>query len=522
MNIIKCLWVNDTFTVTVENVAPAVSVDIPEQTVQYSDPIQDVTIAATDVPADVMSATVSYVGPGPVPFVPGLPDAGTIGGGLSLVGDPYQVETGEWRLIGIADLAPGTYIIRVAVSDEDSGSTDVDITINVLQEDAYATYNGVEFVSTPSDRDSVAIVELRAVIQDVTAVSPALDPDSGHISYATVSFVIRETGEIIPGAEDIPVELIDGDIMTGSVTFDWVVDLGTKESESFTIGIIVDGFYARDSSVDDTVVTVSMPVQNSITGGGYLINESSEGIFAGDTDLKTNFGFNVKFNKKLTNLQGHMNIIIRQGDSVYQIKTNATRSLVADPMTNQATFVSKANLTDITDPYNPISLGGNLSLVVTLTDMGSPGTFDSIGVTLWKRNTLWFSSNWTGNKTIEQVLGGGNLVIHHAKSISQTTGSKSSLETVSTSSLSESTSQMSSTDLMTEDKSINLDTLPQDSQNLISHYVVLVYQEDTIHDLLSNPFELDLRSPQEKQPLWPILNKLLAQSGSSSEGLTTL
>jgi hypothetical protein len=304
--------------------------------------------------------------------------------------------------------------------------------------------------------------------------------------------------------------------MTGSVAFDWVVDLGTKESESFTIGIIVDGFYTRDSSVDDTVVTVSMPVQNSITGGGYLINESSEGMFAGDTDLKTNFGFNVKFNKKLTNLQGHMNIIIRQGDSVYQIKTNATRSLVADPTTNKATFVSKANLTDITDPYNPISLGGNLSLVVTLTDMGSPGTFDSIGITLWQRNTLWFSSNWTGNKTIEQVLGGGNLVIHHASSSIQTTSlktsSESSIESVSVSNLS-STGQTSITSLMIDDESVDLvDTLPQENQSLISDSVVLADREETIHDLLSNPFELDLRSPLEKQPLWPILNKLLTQS----------
>jgi hypothetical protein len=383
----------------------------------------------------------------------------------------------------------------------------------VTQEDAWITYSGAMFVSTPSIRDSVALVELRATVQDITAVDPVADPEMGVISYATVTFVNRDTNEII--AANIPVELLDvADSKTGVATYELVVDLGSKDSESFTIGIIVDGYYTRDSAADNTVITVSKPIQNSITGGGYLINESSAGIFAGDSGLKTNFGFNVKFNKKLTNLQGHVNIIIRQGDRVYQIKTNATRSLVADPTTSEATFISKANLTDITDPLAPISIAGNLTLVATLTDLGEPGSSDSIGITLWNRNALWFSSNWTGNKTIEQILGGGNLVIHHGKSSSQTTSLKTSSESnesLSASSLL-SAGQTNTTSFMTEDESINLDTLPQEDQNIISDYIVLDNQEETIHDLHSNPFELDLRSPLEKQPLWPILKKLLARS----------
>ena len=46
-----------------------------------------------------------------------------------------------------------------------------------------------------------------------------------------------------------------------------------------------------------------------------------------------------------------------------------------------------------------------------MTDKGEPGSSDSIGITLWNNNGgLWFSSNWSG-KTVEQVLGGGNLVV---------------------------------------------------------------------------------------------------------------
>jgi hypothetical protein len=32
--------------------------------------------------------------------------------------------------------------------------------------------------------------------------------------------------------------------------------------------------------------------------------------------------------------------------------------------------------------------------------------------TLYNGNTLLFSSNWDGAKTVESTLGGGNLVVH--------------------------------------------------------------------------------------------------------------
>jgi hypothetical protein len=84
---------------------------------------------------------------------------------------------------------------------------------------------------------------------------------------------------------------------------------------------------------------------------------------SGDDGLRTNFGFNVKYNRQMTNLQGHFNGIVRREDGagglqVLQIKSNATQSLAINPAaeTNgSATFVSKANLTDITDPDNPIA-----------------------------------------------------------------------------------------------------------------------------------------------------------------------
>ena len=115
-----------------------------------------------------------------------------------------------------------------------------------------------------------------------------------------------------------------------------------------------------------------------------------------------------------------MNVIFRilQGDGIhtYQIKGNAIQSLgvdISDPNNKIAEFITKANLKDITDPANPISLGGNLRLKADMTDQGEPGTDDSIGLTLTTSSgVLLYSSNWTGIDTAEMLLSGGNIVVH--------------------------------------------------------------------------------------------------------------
>ena len=134
-----------------------------------------------------------------------------------------------------------------------------------------------------------------------------------------------------------------------------------------------------------------------------------------------NFAINVKYNKSLTNLQGNMNIIVRSAESctpgyagprVYQIKTTALENLTVNSVTGQATFTAKANIRDVTDPLIPISIDGNGTLRVSMDDNGEPGETDTIGITLWnKAGGIWFTSNWNGTSTAEQLLGGGNLVV---------------------------------------------------------------------------------------------------------------
>jgi hypothetical protein len=184
--------------------------------------------------------------------------------------------------------------------------------------------------------------------------------------------------------------------------------------------VIVKNYYTDNNSAEDTVVTVSQPIGTGfITGGGYLVASASAGTYAAAVGSKESFGFNVKFNKSGTNLQGGFNTIVRGNGHDYQIKSNSMTSLgISGTTQNLAQFDAKANLTDITDPNNTVSLGGNLTLHVTLTDNGDPGNWtspDTIGITLWNGSTLLFSSNWSGSKTVEQAIAAGNLVVHHAQ-----------------------------------------------------------------------------------------------------------
>ena len=302
--------------------------------------------------------------------------------------------------------------------------------LTITQEDARLTFTGTSIVATASATSGLATVTLRATIQDITgALGLAVDGLAGDIRNARVSFY---NGSTLIASGLIPSLVIPTDFKTGVVSYQWSVNILAATDVEYTISTVVSNYYTRNSSEDNTVVTVYKPTGDFITGGGFIKtpkDAKSGGTYASDANLglKTNFGFNVKYNKNGTNLQGNMNIIIRsvQGGIVhtYQIKANAMTSLGVDitkaPVL-KAVFVSKANLTDITNPLSPQSIGGNLSLQVNLTDNGEPGTSDQIAFSLWDNgNTLLYSNNWNGTNSIETVLGGGNLVVHSSASLNK-------------------------------------------------------------------------------------------------------
>jgi hypothetical protein len=235
-----------------------------------------------------------------------------------------------------------------------------------------------------------------------------------------------DTGTPFTGCTNLVPALVDAsNSKVGTVSCNVTLSAvsGNEQSATYRVGTKIEANYMDDSPLDDsgeTDVTVTVGGTGFITGGGYLVASASSGTNAATAGSKTNFGYNVKFNKSGSNLQGHVNVIVRQkvGNAwkVYQIKSNSISSLTQN-INNSGTggtalFASKANLTDITNPLNPIALGGNLSLEMQLNDVGEPGSSDTIGFTLWSAtNSLLFSNNWVGGKTVQQVLGGGNLQV---------------------------------------------------------------------------------------------------------------
>jgi hypothetical protein len=308
----------------------------------------------------------------------------------------------------------GTYsIIPSGLTSTDYTITFVNGTLTVTPEDVQAQYTGTLF-AVAALNTTTATVTLSATVQDVSAT--ASDPAYGDIRTATVTFVNRGNGAIL--SSNVPVGLVNpGDITAGTATCNVTLPTGTTATD-YTIGIIIGGNYARNSGLDNTVVDVTQNLPGFITGGGYIVASASAGAYAADGGTNVNFGFNVKYKPSQSHLQGHANIIIRKtvGETlhVYQIQTNSIVSMGFGPASNQAQYTAKANITDITDPANPIGIAGNQTFQMTLTDNGA-GSSDTIGFTVWNPNGgLQFSSNWNANlgRTVEQVLAGGSLVVH--------------------------------------------------------------------------------------------------------------
>lgn len=396
-------------TITLRAVVTTVSVSPNPQ--QYSD---RATFTAT---ADAGGLT-SPAAAGSVTFKVGTQVIGTDGTADVVDGKlVWTLETGllEPGYPGNGQMAPGA---RAVTAEFGGVNVNFDVrnatgSLTISQEDARVTYTGSVFVATGSATTGTAT--LSATIQDITATADAAgDASFGDIRNATVRFVNRDNGNALLCTA--PIGLVSAaDTKTGTATCTAPLSTGNSNSASYTVGVIVDGYYTRNSSDDNTLVTVAQGGTGFITGGGYLVMQSSSGIYPGAAGSKNNFGFNVKYNKQRTNLQGHINTIVRNNGRVYQVKGNSMTSLAVQTTTagGTAMFTGKASIQDITNPLAPVAIDGNASLQVTMTDNGEPGSTDRIGIAVYNKNGgLWFSSNWSGTRTQEQVLQGGNLVVH--------------------------------------------------------------------------------------------------------------
>ncbi|HAF11664.1 MAG TPA: hypothetical protein DCK98_16530, partial [Chloroflexi bacterium] len=340
--------------------------------------------------------------------------SGTLGSSdtLSSLGTPTYVtdptnpavNVGTYK-ITVSGLARSNYTISYT-----SGTARGTLTITVAP--ATVAYTGPNMVSTGSPTNTTAQV----------TVSATVTVTGGDITTAKVTFTATPfTGTpIVCGPANVG--MVTATTGTAVCTFTAPAS-STGGGTTYVVTTAIGGSnYAGPSDVGILNVYIPLLV-NFITGGGYVNLTNSAGSYNGDTGTKNNFGFNVKYNKSGTNLQGQANIIVRRSVKpdgqpcvsvcIYQYKANALSNLTVTPDGTQASFTSKANFQwwDALIPgvVNPGT--GNLLLQVTLTD-GSP---DTIGIAILDvNNSLLYSSNWIGTppRTTEQALGGGSLQVH--------------------------------------------------------------------------------------------------------------
>jgi hypothetical protein len=115
--------------------------------------------------------------------------------------------------------------------------------LGISREDARVAWVGSKSLSTVGGK-----VTLQALVKDISATAEANgDVYPGDISRATVQFVNRATGATIA---TVPVT------SGGLATFVWTPTLSST-SQTFTIGLVVSGYYIRNNTADNAILTIT-------------------------------------------------------------------------------------------------------------------------------------------------------------------------------------------------------------------------------------------------------------------------
>jgi hypothetical protein len=326
-------------------------------------------------------------------------------------GDSAATFTGGLATTATSSSSVGTYAITagtLAATGNYTIGTFNPGTLTVNPAGATVTYTGQTYVIASSSTATSASVTLAATVQ----------ASSGDITTATVVFQISTNGGTLVGTYPVTVSSVNSGHTAETVTANVSLSTGNNGAgATYTVLTSIGGNYIDHSTTDSSTVTVTvaLPTAGSINGGGYIVDTASAGQYAGTSGLNTNFGFNVHYNKSLTNLQGDANVIDRSNGHLYQFKSNSLQSL-SIPDAQHATFITKATVTDVTNPSSPITLFGNALMTISVYDAGGTGANDTIAITVSSSDysKLYFSSNYT-KQTDPQLLGGGNIQIRQAQ-----------------------------------------------------------------------------------------------------------
>jgi VCBS repeat-containing protein len=336
--------------VTCVNDAPTVvSVTPAQQTSDYSDYIGRVTIVATDI--DSTSLTLSQTGaPAAIPN----PDLNTTTVCVVVPNDT-AADGSEctWTMDGQV-LDPGDNVHDIvftandglADSDPESDLNDTHV-LTVEPEDATVTQDPSNVVAVEvaeEGGDSGVFALYFSAVETQPDLAGIGTPEHGDLGLM-VPFM-----ELVPVGPGGPVDGVcdfidplpnEADGYAQVAMFECVFD--AVPVNTYEVVARVDGasdttrYYA--GSDDGGVLVVYDPSLGFTTGGGWFywpgtadpeLLTCGEGGYPGD---KTNFGFNMKYNKKMTNVQGSL-LLQRhtvdancEGAGKYRVKSNALNGL---------------------------------------------------------------------------------------------------------------------------------------------------------------------------------------------------
>lgn len=320
-------------------------------------------------------------------------------------------------------------------------------------QDATSLYTGSLWFWTTSSTSSTATLTLSATIKDTFEYCP------GDITKAKVSFLISTNGGTsfspVSSAQNLPVGLVNpNDPTTGTASAISQYNIGTSQSVTLTVRVIVGGQYNSSGLTYDVPVTIGKPgLANSLMGGGRLKNDGMPfpaNGFLGANSIDSVFGSQVIYTKSGTNPKGDVTVTItscnKPDGSVetgctiststkwhkYFIKSNAISELSL--ISGSASFGSKTNVSELLPDGTKVSLDGGNTMQLVFTPIGKPfptGMSVSSGgnctnssgcasIVIYKSNGLgggvWYSSAWgqsgtTAPRTYLKNVFSGNVFV---------------------------------------------------------------------------------------------------------------
>lgn len=392
------------FDVVVNDPPQITMVSLTTQTVQYSDRIAPVQIKATDCGPGPL--TVSAVG---VPAALSLPGAANVCVGTS----PVEC---TFILSGTTRVPEGTHNVVMTVKDEHGvGSASAGTTIDVKAEDASIAFDGANPVAVEVVSDggaSGAFVLTARVNETLPDVAGAGADLPGDIAEAVLSITLSPIG---PGGPVVGSCSPDNapDAFSYAETLEVTCSFNAVPVNTYSIGAVLvangagDLFYLGGAF---DVLVVYDPSLGFTTGGGHF-----EWPGTGD---RTNFGYNMKYNRKRTRIQGSLLLMRHLPDGTsYRLKSNVVEGLAIGDGDgfDWASFSGKATYREPSwiDPV------GNHGFVAYVEDHGEPGAG---GDKFWIQVTdkdgaiivdLSIQEPAAGAGGNAETLVGGNIVVPH-------------------------------------------------------------------------------------------------------------